>query len=148
MITSCFSLRHMEHKLITPLPWIWVLIIYLTEDTFQELRTKDIVKQDLGLRVLHWLPQFSSVQSLRRVRLFVTPGITARQASLSITNSWSSLRLTSIESVMSSNHLILCHPPFLPPSIFPSIRVFSYESVLRIRRPKCWSFSFNISPSS
>ena len=89
----------------------------------------------------------SSVQSLSRVRLFVTPWATARQASLSITNSWSLLKLMSIELVMPSNHLILCHPLLLPSS-FPSTRVFSNESALCIRWPKNWSFSFNISPSS
>ena len=92
--------------------------------------------------------QFSSVQSFSHVWLFVTPWTTALQASLSITNSWSLLKLMSIELVMSSNHLILYRPlPFLP-SIFPSIRVFSSESVLPIRWPKYWSFSFNISPSN
>ena len=91
--------------------------------------------------------QFSSVQSLSRVRLFATPRIAAHQASLSITNSRSSLRLTSIESVMPSSHLILCRPLLLP-LIFSSIRVFSNESVLCIRWPKYWSFSFNISPSN
>ena len=91
--------------------------------------------------------QFSSVQSLSRVRLFATPWIAARQASLSITNSWSSLRLTSIESVMPSRHLILCRPLLLLPSISPSIRVFSNESTLRMRWPKYWSFSFSIIPS-
>ena len=90
--------------------------------------------------------QFSSVQSLSHVRLFETPWTAAHQASLSITNSWSSPRLMSIESVMPSNHLILCGPPLLPPSIFPSIRVFSNESVLCIRWPKYWSFSFSICP--
>ena len=90
--------------------------------------------------------QFSSVQSLSCVRLFATPWITARQASLSITNSWSLLRLMSIQSVMPSNHLVLCQPLLLLPSIFPTIRVFSNESVLHIRWPKYWSFSFNISP--
>ena len=90
---------------------------------------------------------FSSVQSLNRVQLFATPWITARQASLSITNSRSPPKLTSIESVMPSSHLILCHPLLLP-SIFPSIRVFSNESALRMRWPKYWSFSFNISPSN
>ena len=89
--------------------------------------------------------QFSSVQSLTHVRLFVTPWTAARQASLS-TNSQSLLKLMSIEWVMPSNHLILCPPLLLPPSIFPSIRVFSNESVLHIRWPKCWSFSFSISP--
>ena len=88
-----------------------------------------------------------SVQSLSRVRLFATKWTAACQASLSITNSWSLLRLTSIESVMPSNHLILCRPLLLPPSIFPSIRVFSNESALRIRWPKYWSFSFSFSPS-
>ena len=91
--------------------------------------------------------QFSSVQSLSRVRLFATPWIAARQASLSITNSQSSLRLTSIESVMPSSHLILCRPLLLLPPIPPSIRVFSNESTLHIRRPKYQSFSFSISPS-
>ena len=92
--------------------------------------------------------QFSSVQSLSRVRLFITPWTAARQASLSITNSQSLLKLMPIESVMPSIHLILCHPLLLLPSIFPSIRVFSNESTLRIRWPKYWSFSFNISPSN
>ena len=76
------------------------------------------------------------------------PWTAAHQASLSITNSWNLLKLMAIESVMPSNHLILCHPLCLPPSIFPSIRVFSNESVLRIRWPKYWSFSFSISPSN
>jgi len=89
-----------------------------------------------------------SVQTLSRVRLFATPWTAARQASLSITNYQSSLRLTSIESVMPSSHLILCRPLLLLPSIFPSIRVFSNESALRIRWPTYWSFSFNISPSN
>ena len=90
---------------------------------------------------------FRSDQSLSRVRLFVTPWIAARQASLSITNSRSSPRLTSIESVMPSSHLILCHPLLLMPPIPPSIRVFSNESALHMRWPKYWSFSFSIIPS-
>ena len=89
----------------------------------------------------------SSLQSLSHVRLFVTPWIATRQASLSITNSRSLLKLMSIELVMPSNHLILCHPLLLLPSIFPSIKVFSKETVLCIRWPKYWSFSFSISPS-
>ena len=93
----------------------------------------------------HW---FSSVQPLSCVRLFATPGTAARQASLSITNSRSSLKLLSIESVMPSNHLILCHPFLLSPSIFPSTRVFSNELALRIRWPNQWSFSFSISSSN
>ena len=90
---------------------------------------------------------FSSVQSLSRVRLFVTPWIAACQASLSITNSRSSLRLMSIESVMPSSHLILCCPLFLLPPVPPRIRIFSNESTLRMRWPKYWSFSFSIIPS-
>ena len=90
----------------------------------------------------------SSVQLLSCVQLFVTPWIAARQASLSITNTWSLLKLMSIESVMPSNHLIPSRPLLLLPSIFPSIRVFSNESALRIRGPKYWSFSLNVSPSN
>ena len=93
------------------------------------------------------IARFSSVQLLSRVRLFATPWIAARQASLSITNSGSSLKLTSIESVMPSSHLILCHPLLLLPPIPPSIRVFSNESTLHMRWPKYWSFSFSIIPS-
>ena len=89
----------------------------------------------------------NSVQFLSHARLFATPWTVARQASLSITNSWSLSKLTSIELVMPSHHLILCHPLLLP-SIFPNIRVFSNESTLRSRWPKYWSFNFNISPSS
>ena len=91
---------------------------------------------------------FISVQWLSRVRLFATPWIAACQASMSITNSQSSLKLMSIESVMPSSHLILCHPLPLGPPIPPSIRVFSNESTLRMRWPKFWSFSFSISPSN
>ena len=90
----------------------------------------------------------SSVPSLSRVHLFATPGSAGRQASLSITNSWSLLKLMSIDSMITSNHLILCRPLLLLPSIVSSIRVFSNESVLCIRWPKYWGFSFNISSSS
>ena len=90
----------------------------------------------------------SSVHSHSHVRFFLTPWVAARQASLSITNSWSSPKHMSIKSVMPSNHLILCHPLLLLPSIFPSIRVFSNESALHIRWPKYWSFSFSICPSN
>ena len=92
--------------------------------------------------------EFSSVQSLSRVRLFATPWTAAHQASLSITNSWSLLKLMSIELVMPSNHLILCHPLLILPSIFPSIRVFSSASDFYIMWPKDWSFSFSVSPSN
>ena len=104
-------------------------------------------------RMKEWVLKYnlkllSSVQSLSRVRLFVTPWIAARQASLSITNSQSSLKLTSIESVMPSSHLILCRPLLLLSPIPPSIRDFSNESTLRMRWPKYWSFSFSIIPSN
>ena len=92
--------------------------------------------------------QFSSVQLLSRVHLFATPWTAVCQASLSITNSWSLLKLMSIETVMPSKHLIFCHPLLLPLSISPSIRVFSNESVLCIRWPKYWSFSLSLSPSN
>ena len=101
--------------------------------------------QDKDLEVS--LGYFSAVQSLSRVSLFATPWTTACQASLSITNSWSLLKLMSTESVMPSDHLILCRPFLLLPSIFPRIRVFSNELALHIRWPKYWSFSFSISPS-
>ena len=96
---------------------------------------------------IYWWRAISSAQSLSRVRLFATPWITAHQDFLSITNSWSSLKLMCIESVMPSSPLILCHPPLLLPPIPPSIRVFSKQSTLRMRWPKYWSFSFSIIPS-
>ena len=92
--------------------------------------------------------RISSIQLLSHVGLFATPWTAKHQASLSITNSQSLFKLRSIESVMPSNHRILCHPLLLLPSVFPTIRVFSNESVLRIRWPKYWSFSFSISPSN
>ena len=100
--------------------------------------------------IFNFYDSFSSVQFslFSRVRLFATPWAAAHQASLSITNSWSSLKLTSIESVIPSSHLILCHPHLFLPPIPPSIRVFSNESTFCIRWPKYWSFSFSISPSS
>ena len=113
-------------------------------DYSQEIRRQLL----LGRKALTNLVQFRSVQPLSHVRLFVTPWTAARQGSLSITNSRSLLKLMSIKSVMTSNHLILCRPLLLPPSIFPSIRVFSKESVLCIKWPKYWRFSFSISPSN
>ena len=104
------------------------------------------VKRELKSREHKTRNQFSSVTQSSPT--FATPWTTARHASLSITNSWSLLKLMSIESVMPSNHLILCRPLLLPPSIFPSIRVTSNESALCIRWPKYWSFSFSISPSN
>ena len=118
----------------------------------QEYSFQQIILRHLGFHMkkneLVPLPQFSSVQSLRRVQLFVTPWTAACQTSLSITNSQSLLKLMSIELVMPSNHLIPCCPLLLPPSIFPTIRIFSKESVLHIRWPKDWSFSFSLSPSN
>ena len=99
---------------------------------------KVIAKNKLAFQHFTYSVQFSSIQSLSRVRLFETPWVAARQASLSITNAWSSLRFMSIESVMPSSHLILCRPLLLLPPIPPSIRVFSKESTLRMRWPKYW----------
>ena len=115
-------------------------------DSFEKTLILGKIKSNKGKAIN--IIQFSSVQLLSRVQLFVTPWIAAHQASLSITNSRSSLKLISIESVMPSSHLILCRPLLLLPSIFPSIRVFTNESVLCIRWPKYLSFSFNISPSN
>ena len=118
-------------------------------DLWKKSTSRSLKPLCFGLSLLEQpILHFSSVQSLSRVRLFATPWITARQASLSITNSWSLLKLMSIESVMPSSHLILCRPLLLLPSIFPSIRVFSSKSTLRMRWPKYWSFSFSISPSN
>ena len=152
-------LKHSHFPVVNTLPLLSALRLYQQqEDTFTEC----LLNAYLGTRGCGWVEihsilsthsfqwhssvQFSSVQSLSCVRLFVTPWIAAHQASLSITNSQSLLRLTSIESVMPSSHLILCRPLLLP-SIPPSIRVFSNESTLCMRWPKYWNFSFSISPS-
>ena len=121
----------------------WVVYVY----AYMHLPMKFDHYCRFYLVCLQW-KQFSSVQLLSHVRLFVIPWTAARQASLSITNSWSLPKLMSIESVMPSNHLTLCHPLLLLPPIFPSISVFSNESALCIRWSKYWSFSFNISPSN
>ena len=112
--------------------------------TFLQIPPNKLLNTSLKLHNVTICLQFSSVQSLSRVQLFATPWITAREAFLSITNSRSSLKLTSIESVMPSSHFILCRPLLLLPSIPPSIRVFSNESTLSLRGPKYWSFSFSI----
>ena len=135
---------------------IWGLHVLLSSPFYVWEPRRVTVPLAPGNACGYWLPpwtlrgvyQFSSVQSLSRVRLFVTPWTAARQTSLFITNSWSLLKLMSVESVMPSNHLILCQSFLFAPSILPSIRVFSNESVLRIRWPKYWSFSFSISPSN
>ena len=129
----------------------WVAIFFSRESS----QPRDLTRiSRTGRWILyHWATReaqgskISSVQSLSRVRLFATPWIAACQASLSITSSQSSLRLTSIKSVMPSSHLILCRPLLLLPPTPPSIRIFSNESTLRIRWPNYWSFSFSISPS-
>ena len=117
------------------------------QEARKDAGTKDY-REQLWLLKVKYTVQFSSFQLFSRVWLFATPWTTARQASLSITNSQSLLRLISIELVMPSNHLILCRPLLLLHSIIPNIGVFSNESALRIRWPKYWSFSFNISPSN
>jgi len=125
----------------------WVVSINFTEDNFSTLKCFNRVEtfsQCFTKFENHISVQF---QSLSPVRLFVTPWIAAHQASLSSTNTQSSLKLTSIESVMPSSHLILCRPLLLLPPIPPRIRVFSNESTLRMRWPKYWSFSFSIIPS-
>ena len=121
-----------------------MFVLLLAQDSYVAALTPVQLYSEFSL-VPFGSVQSSSVQSLSRVRLFVTPWTAAHQASLSITIL---LKLMSIESVMPSNHLILCHPLLLLPSIFPSIRIFSNESVLCIRWPKYWSFSFSISPFS
>ena len=120
--------------------WGMLLGSFLRSETHGQFSLQNIFDQCFP-------QQFSSVQSLSCVRLFETPWPAAHQASLSITNSWSLLKLISIVSVMPSNHLILCHPLHLLPSIFPRFGVFSNESVLPIKWLKYWSFSFSISPS-
>ena len=123
------------------------LITQISEVGMPHRSLSDHTTQDSHYSVTSHI-QFSSAQSLSRVRLFVTPWITACQGSLSFTNSWRSLKLMPIESVMPSSYLIFCHPLLLLPPIPPSIRVFSNESTLHMRWPKYWSFSFSISPSN
>ena len=141
-----------------PLLGVYLEKTVIPEDTHPSVHSSTKRSQDMEpakTSTNSWMDKKDGVhihstilQSLSRVRLFATPWITACQASLSITNSWSSLRLTSIESVMPSSHLILCRPLLLLPPIPPSIRVFSNESILCMRWPKYWSFSFTISLSN
>ena len=138
----------------------WQATVHGVERVGHDLETKPlsppffITPQTISyLNISHtyyakWTCKNESVQSLSHLQLFATPWTAAHQVSLSITNSWSLLKLMSIKSAMPSDHLILCHPLLLLPSIFPSIRVFSKESVLHIRWPKYWSFRFSISPSN
>ena len=137
----CYSL-HASHRLLpSPQPHVHKSVLYVS----LFLPCKKVNQYCLSIFHMY---AFNSVQALSHVRLFATPWIAARQASLSITNSRSSLKLMSIESVMTSSHLILCRSLLLLPSIPPSIRVFSCESTLRMRWQKYWSFSFSISPSN
>ena len=127
------------------------LIVFLLEEKI-DFSSRILIVSDLVFKSLinlefTFLCSISSVKSFSRIRLFANPWTAVHQASLSITNSRSLLKLMSMESVMPFNHLILCHP-LLPPSVFPGIRVFSNESVFHIRWPKYWSFSFSISPSN
>ena len=145
---------HLFLRKVTKIPWnSWVSF---TQQIFTESHVRNC---SAGKQRLKWIqPRPAGIEfmqgrrrgvlSLSRARPSATPWTAARQASLSITNSWSSLRLTSFESVMPSNHLILCHPLLLSPSIFPNTRVFPNESVLHNRWPKYWNFSFSISPSN
>ena len=127
--------------------WLWDAV-QVADPTYGLVSSDEDTGPHPQFLAHEWRMSLSSVQSLSCVRLFVTPWTAACQASLSITNSWSLLRLMSIASVMPSNHLILCHPLLLLHSIFASIRVFSNESVLHIRWPEYWSFSFSINPSN
>ena len=129
------------------LPQCKQILYYLSHQRKPKMWSMTLT-QDSTVSVCAKSLQFRSVQSLSHVRLFATPWIAASQASLSITKSQSSPKLMSIESVMPSNHLILCHPLLLLPLIFPTIRIFSNESVLHIRWPNYWRFSFSISPSN
>ena len=133
-----FSLEYLLHA-------CQVCLCLIKKQWHLSKRVRHVFKYSILLPLSHFL-QFSSVQVLSSVQLSATPWTAAHQAFLSITNCQSLLKLISIVSVMQSNYLILCHPLLLPPSIFPSIRVFSNESVLHIMRPKYWSFSFSISP--
>ena len=134
LVLSQFKSEGKEHRLC--------LLKEVSESHWKQSTGKGVSLKIHTVTHWHYNTKFCSVQSLTCVRLFVTPRTAARQASLSITNSQSLLKLMSIESVMPSNHLILRRPLLLLPSIFPSIRVFSNESVLRIRWPKYWSFIY------
>ena len=138
--TLCFQCRRLSSiPSLGTRSHMWQLRVHMSQQMILLATTKTQCKKRKTI---------SSVQSLSHIQLFVNPWTVAPQSSLSITNSWSLLKLMSIELVMPSNHLILCHPLLLLPSIFPSIKVFSNESVLLIRGPKYWSFSFSISPSN
>ena len=142
-----FKIPHLSEIIILSL-WLTSLSIMLSVSILIVTNGRVFIIFTAKFYVCMYISVWVSVQLLSHVRLFVAPWTAARQASLSITNFWSLPKLMSIELVMPSNHLILCRPLLLLPSIFPSIRVFSKESALHIRWPKYWSFSFNISPSN
>ena len=139
-IMTCISYYGVINRISITVKLFWALLIYPSQHHLQTATYHFTVSISLV--------QFSSVQPLSHVWLFATPWTAARQDSLSITNSWSLLKLMSIESVMPSNHLILCCPLLFLPSVFPRIRVFSSESLFRIRCPEYWRFRFSISPSN
>ena len=134
---GAWSLSHWTTREVPTNNFCFLLLLFISLISISYLTALGRIFEAVGNDNIN--TQFSSVQLLSHVRLFATPWIAARQASLSITNSWNSLRLTSIESVMPSSHLILCRPLLLLPPIPPSIRVFSNESTLRMRWPKYWS---------
>ena len=144
MFKPCFTHALMINMQLSQFPCLFISVLEWTLG-YRATYWKTVIESMQNFSALQLT--HSSVQSLSRVWLFATPWTTVHQASLFITNSQSPPKPMSIESMMPSNHLILCRPLFLLPSIFPSIRVFSNESALRIRWPKYWSFSFNISPS-
>ena len=140
--------RYYTVRFLNVLFFLFAFMYYLCEKYQKPITVQHYIDDCVSWVPQFSLAQFSSVQLLSRVQLFVTPWTAAHQASLSITNSRSLLKLMFIKSVMPSNPLILCRPRLLQPSIFPSIRVFSNESALLIRWPKYWSFSLSISPSN
>ena len=149
LMPTCLSVASMIRSPSSPLPSSFNFAQFPLYNCYKQSSFKQFSLSRWDLTLTHRLKfVFNSFQSLSHVWLFVTPWCSACQASLSITNSWSLLKLMSIASVMPSNHLILCRPLLLLPSVFPSIRVFSNESVLCMRWPKYWSFSFSISPSN
>ena len=145
MFKPCFTHALMINMQLSQFPCLFISVLEWTLG-YRATYWKTVIESMQNFSALQLT--HSSVQSLSRVWLFATPWTTVHQASLFITNSQSPPKPMSIESMMPSNHLILCRPLFLLPSIFPSIRVFSNESALRIRWPKYWSFSFSISPSN
>ena len=145
LLLDLVSKNHSQKRAVQSSPTITLLLRTPEPRVTKSQILLNIIQKTVVSDNYYYLPQFSSVQSLNHVRLFATPWIAARQASLSITNSWSSPKLMSIKSVMPSSHLILCCPLLLLPPVPPTIRVFSNVSTLFMRWPQYWSFSFSIS---